>query len=184
MKRRWYINNGLLIVFVLIFIVLLGSSYSYFQASTNSTQFGTSSALLSIDLIGSTDINQLLPLGTSRNDGIVRNFKVRLSSDSMEALLSLYVKFDIFPSEFATEGFKYDVFVGNETVPRSSGNFADAREGEMFKVLNDLDLTYTYQDIYLYLWLDGDLVGNELMNKSLSGSVITSTGNISGLVIE
>ena len=54
----------------------------------------------------------------------------------------------------------------------------------MFQILSDLTLTHTYQDIKIYLWLDGNLVGNELMNKSLSGSIITSTGNISGVIAE
>lgn len=184
MKKRWYINNGLLIVFVLIFIVLLGSTYSFFQASTNSSHFGASSNVLALDFVGDTDINQILPLGTSRSDGIVRTVKARLADNSMDALLSLYIKFDKFPSEFATEGFKYEVFVGNETTARSSGNFKNAKEGEMFQILSDIKLTHTYQNITIYLWLDGNLVGNELMNKSLSGSIITSTGNISGVIVE
>ena len=178
MKKRWYINNGLLIVFVLIFIVLLGSTYSFFQASANSSQFGASSNVLALDLVGDTDINQVLPLGTSKSDGIVRTVRARLADNSMDALLTLYVKFDKFPSEFATEGFKYEVFVGNETTARSSGNFKNAKEGEMFRILSDIKLTHTYQDITIYLWLDG----NELMNKTLSGSIITSTGNISGVI--
>lgn len=184
MKKRWYINNSLLIVFVLIFIVLIGSTYSFFQASTNSNKFGAGSTVLALDFVGDTDINQILPLGTSRNDGIVRTVKARLADNSMDALLSLYIKFDKFPSEFATDGFKYEVFVGNESNPRSSGDFSGAKEGEMFAILNDLTLTHTYQDIKIYLWLDGNLVGNELMNKSLSGSIITSTGNISGFIAE
>lgn len=184
MKKRWYINNSLLIVFVLIFIVLLGSTYSFFQASTNSNNFGAASNVLALDFVGDTDINQILPLGTSRNDGIVRNAKARLADNSMDALLSLYVKFDKLPSEFAIEGFKYEVFVGNESSPRSSGNFIGTKEGEMFKILSDIKLTHTYQNITIYLWLDGNLVGNELMNKTLSGSIITSTGNISGFIAE
>lgn len=184
MKKRWYINNGLLIVFVLIFIVLLGSTYSFFQASTNSNSFGAASDVLELDFVGDTDINQILLLGTSRDDGIVRNAKAKLADNSMDALLSLYVKFDILPSEFATEGFKYEVFVGNESSPRSSGNFIGAKEGEMFKILSDIELTHTYQNITIYLWLDGNLIGNELKNKTLSGSIITSTGNISGIIVE
>ena len=54
----------------------------------------------------------------------------------------------------------------------------------MFRILSDIKLTHTYQDITIYLWLDGNLVGNELMNKSLSGSIITSTGNIFGVIAE
>ena len=168
----------------MIFIVLLGSTYSFFQASANSSQFGASSNILALDFVGDTDINQILSLGTSRSDGVVRAVKAKLADNSMDALLSLYVKFDKFPSEFATEGFKYEVFVGNETTARSSGNFVGAKEGEMFKILSDIRLTHSYQDIKIYLWLDGNLVGNELMNKTLSGSIITSTGNISGVIAE
>ncbi len=184
MKKRWYINNSLIFVFVLIFIVLVGSTYSFFQASFNSSQFGSSSNILALDFVGDTNINQILPLGTSRNDGIVRTVKVKLADNSMDALLSLYVKLDVFPSEFASSSFKYDVFVGNESTPRSSGDFSTASEGEMFEILHDLTLTHSYQEIKIYLWLDGNLAGNELMNKTLMGSIITSTGNISGAIVE
>lgn len=182
MKKRWYINNTLLVVFIFLFIICLGATYSFFQVSVNSTLFNASSPTLAIDYVGDVNINEILPLGTSKEDGVLRTNKARLASNSMNAYLGLYLKLDVFPQEFASEGVKYEVWINDETTARKVGNLKDAKQGDMVEILDNLELTYSYQTIKVYLWIDGNLVNNELMNKTFAGSIVTSTGNITGVI--
>ena len=182
MKKRWYINNILLVVFIFLFIICLGATYSFFQVSINSASFNSSSATLAIDYIGDVNINEVLPLGTSKEDGILRTNKARLASNSMNANLGLYLKLDVFPQEFASEGVKYEIWINDETSARKVGNLKDAKQGDMVKIFDNLELTHSYQTIKVYLWIDGNLVTNELMNKAFAGSIVTSTGNITGVI--
>lgn len=185
MKKRLYINSTLLVLFIVIFVLFASISYSYFQTSVLSpSNLGSTSITLSLDYEGDEDINEIIPLGTSKEDGVLRTNKAKLGEGSTAASLTLYLDLYTFPEEFASSGVIYEVWVDDEEVARSTGTFEGASAGDRITLLEGLKLTDTYQTLKIYIWINGNLVGNELKDKAFSGKIVASAGNITGAISE
>ena len=167
------------IAILLVVIVTVSGTYAYFVAtiSSNSNSVLTNSSKLEVIYTGDTSIKTenasekgygILNLVNSKEEGYILNPTIKLSNDSVDAEADVYILVNEIGQNLATEAFNWEVYrtFNNNQTFISSGTFAGAQAEDKIYVDREYRLS-TEETVYnIYIWLDGNKIGNEALGES------------------
>ena len=189
MKKNIIYIVGLL----LIIIIISGSTYAYFSATIGKNNAITSTGdILEIIYDGDIAINGNIELSRSKEGGHRRVTKIGLSERSVGIAAHLYIQIQNISPELAVSGLKWEVYTlknGVETF-YNSGTFmqcggidetkSKCTSGDKLYMVTNYELSTTQSEFVVYLWLNGDEVGNEVINRKLVGTISAETIFLTG----
>lgn len=179
-----------ILVTILIIIITVGSTYAYFSSRVNTgNNIKTNSSKLEVIYTGGTQISGNLNLVNTKEEGYNTTVNIKLSEDSVDAKADLYIYVNKITSSIANAALKWEVYKTYEGVKTfvSSGSFLDCANGNTTKTCTNGDKIYIVKDYQLtttdtyytvYIWLDGNMVGNEVLGAVLEGYIGAETEHI------
>ena len=180
-----------LTIIALITIITVGSTYAYLSAATNSDVNGlaTEGSAIKIIYSGGIEISGKISLSTDRFGGRNTTVNIRLAEDSVKVKANLKINIEQITPELASTGFKWEVYRNSETTPIKQGNFLGCKSGDTTKkcangdtlyILNDYQLTTENTSFTVYVWVDGNMVGNEVIGATFKGTLAAESENYTG----
>lgn len=175
---------------ILIIVITVGSTFAYFTSTiNNNNNIKTNSSKLEVIYTGGTAINGNLNLVNSKEEGYKTTVNIKLSEESVDAKADLFIHINKITSTLANEALNWEVhkqYEGVETFV-DSGTFLDCANGNTTKtctngdkiyIVRDYELTTTDTYYTVYIWLDGNKVGNEVLGAKLEGYIGAETEHI------
>lgn len=180
-------------IIFLLTIIVAGSTYAYLIATTNSSINAVSSEGAKIDVVytGGTTIEGLISMSEDKTGGLNTTVNIAITEKSVIVKSNLFININQITSSLATEGFIWEVYktVNGVTSFIDSGTFLDCKSGNTTKkcaagdklyIVNDNILSTTNTSFTIYVWLDGNKVGNEVMGAKFSGTIAAETEKFTG----
>lgn len=176
---------------LLLTIIVSGATYAYFVSTTNSNKnaLNTETGSIKVTYIGGAALEGLLSLSEDKSGGINTTVHIKKSEDSLDAQANIYINIDSISEALATEGLNWEVYKkvkGTESFVKS-GTFADCdptsnvkkcSTGDKLYIVTGYELLTDDTAFTVYVWLDGNKVGNEVMGATFKGTVAAETENI------
>ena len=183
-----------MIALLLVIIIVSGSTYAYFSATIRkNNSITTKGDILEVVYSGDVAINGNIELTRSKEGGYRRVTKIGLSEQSVGIAAHLYIKIQNISPELAVNGLKWEVYTLEENDEEkfySSGNFTQCgaleqtkskcTNGDKLYMVTNYELSTTQKEFVIYLWLNGDEVGNEVINRKLVGTISAETIFLTG----
>ncbi len=188
-------NSKLLIIFIVvgILLVILGSSFAYWQWATNSSQSTavtftvTSNFSCSADGGGDITSNDKVLVPTTCTDtahAIQRPVVVNVNTTgSLPVYLNMGIKVNSIGANLAaSQNFKYALTTSSNSCTNNviaSGSFNGAEANSVFNLLEDKEYQTSNNNdqYYLYIWLDSAEENNNTMNQPFSLSLTGQCSN-------
>lgn len=172
--------------FLLLGIATVGATYAFYSAtaSSNSNSVAAEAQKFEVLYTGGTDIEGPLNLSVDRNGGANTTVHIRVSEGSSHALAYLYLNITKLDENIRTTAFKWEVsgVKGGKEVYTNQGTFNGYNDSSnnIITLVKDYRLTEEQTDFTIYLWVDGNMVGNEVMGCGMSGYISASTEQFTG----
>lgn len=174
-----------------ILIITAGATYAYFASATNSAKNALTgdSAFLLVNYTGGTNIEGSISLSRDKSGGRNTTVNISLDPDSVIAKADLFLNINSISSPLAVEGFIWEVyktingvesFVGSGTFETCQPSGLKCSSGDKIIIVNDYILSTTNTAFTVYVWLNGDKVGNEVIGSSFSGTIHAETEEFTG----
>lgn len=185
---------GLYIIITLLLIVAtITGTYAYMIATINSSNnaVNTSGTNLKVVYSGGAAIEGILNLSNDKTGGLNTTVNIKIAEDSVVAKAHLYIDIEKITSSIATNALNWEVYKTVNGVESfvNSGTFADcltgttARKcvaGDKLYIVNDYQLSTEDTAFTIYVWLDGNKVGNEVVGATFKGIVAAESENFTG----
>lgn len=178
------------IIILLVIVITVTGTYAFFVATTGSNNNVTAnSAKLEVIYTGGTAIQGGLNLVRTKEEGFNTTVTIKLSEDSVDAMADIYIHINQITSTIATEALIWEVYKkyeGTETFV-DSGTFLDCEaenttkkceNGDKIYIVKNYELTTTDTYYTVYIWLNGDKVGNEALGATLDAYIGAETEHI------
>ena len=174
-----------IIVILLIVIITFSGTYAYFVATIKSSNNSlvTNSSKLDILYTGDADISGVLNLVSSKEQGKNATVKIKLSNDSVDAKSDIYIKVDEIGRYIASDALNWELyrtFKGVESFV-SKGTFEGVSDGDKIYMDRNYRLSTDETSYTVYIWLDGNKIGNEAVGESLVGFIGAEAEHITEL---
>lgn len=182
MKRKTPI---IIVAILLLTIAVVGSTYAFFSAtaSTNNS-FTTNASKFQVIYTGGTQIEGPINFSTSKVEETSTTVNIRMGTGSVSAKAILYIEIEEISPELAVKGFVWEVYgyQDNQQVYHNDGNFYETNNttNKTINIVENYQLSEVNTEFKVYLWLDGNKVGNEVMNSVFRGFIGAKTENFSG----
>ena len=177
----------------LLTIITAGATYAYLVSITNSnvnTVIGEG-AEINVLYTGGKAIEGLISMTEDKSGGLNTTVNISLDASSVVVKSNLYININQITSALATEGFVWEVYKTVNGVESfvNSGTFLDCESGDTTKkcaagdrlyIVNDYVLSTTNTAFTVYVWLDGNKVGNEVMGATFSGTIAAESEKFTG----
>lgn len=178
-------------IILLIIIITAGATFAYLTMTTNSEINSVLAEGTEIKMIytGGKKIEGAISLTEDKTGGLNTTVNIRLEEDSPKVKTNLYINVDQITPALASEGFKWEVYKNDETIPFNVGNFEGCQDGNTTKkctngdklyIINDYETLTTNTSFTVYVWLDGNLVGNEVLGASFTGTIGAESEKFTG----
>ena len=178
-------------IILLITVITAGSTFAYLISTTNSgiNTVTTEGAEIKVLYTGGKKLEGLISLSEDKTGGINTTVNISLEEDSAPVKTNLFINVDQITSTLATSGFKWEVYKNNETTPFSTGDFLGCKNGNTTKkcakgdklyIVNDYKTLTTNTSFTVYVWLDGHIVGNEVIGATFSGTIAAESEKFTG----
>lgn len=180
-------------IIMMITIITAGATFAYLTASINSTSnsISTEGAELKVAYTGGTKIEGYLSMSENKSGGLNTTVNIRLEEDSVKAKSNLYININQITSDLASAGFKWEVYkiINGEENFVNSGNFLGCQNGNTTKkcsngdklyIVNDYITTTTNTSFKVYVWLDGNMSGNEVLGDTFAGTIAAESEKYTG----
>ena len=184
-----------IIVILVITIITVGSTYAYLVSQTNQNnniQLGEG-AELNVVYNRGTALEGAISPGNDKTSGLNTTVNIGITEDSVVAKANLYINVNTISSALATEGFIWEVYKtvnGVETFV-DTGSFTECRAttGEDTKkcatkdklyIVNDYILSTTPTYFTVYVWIDGNKTGPDVLGASFKGTIEAETEKFTG----
>lgn len=182
-----------IIMLLIVAIISVGGTYALFRATVNENNaIGTQADTLEIEYTGDIEINGALHLTKIKEGGHRRVIKIGLSEQSVGIAAHLYIQIKNISPKLAVNGLKWEVYTlknGVETY-YNSGTFMQCGEieaakskcvsGDKLYMVTNYDLSTIQTEFVVYIWLNGNEVGNEVIGESLIGEISAETEYLTG----
>lgn len=186
-------NTIYILALILVIVIISGSTYAFFSATViKNNAIRTTGDVLEVIYDGDIAIDGNIELSRTKEGGYRRVTKIGLSERSVGIAAHIYIQIQNISSELAVNGLKWEVYTlnnGTETY-YSSGTFMQCGEieetkhkctsGDRLYMVTNYDLLTTQTQFVIYLWLNGDEVGNEVINRVLVGTISAETIFLTG----
>lgn len=160
----------------LIIVITTTGTYAFFSASTNTGNGITSEAAnLEVIYTGGTAIQGTLNLVRTKEEGFNTTVNIRLTEDSIDAMAKLYIKINDIGETIANDALNWEVYKDNSTTAYAKGTFNDYKSGDKVYIVNNYDLSTTNTSFKIYIWLNGEQVGNEVLGATLDAYIGAET---------
>lgn len=178
MKKKIYI----IIAVIILGLATVGATYAFFTARVSANNLNSSSMDFKVVYTGGTTIDGSLELLKTRDGASNTTVHIRMDEGSTLAKANLYINIDEISSELATSGFLWEVEgkKNNTVVYTNSGNFNGKATNDKLYIVEEYQLDYVNTDFTVYLWLDFDTVGNEVIGKTFRGYIGAETEYFTG----
>lgn len=175
-------KTAIYIIIVLVLVATIsGGTYAFFSASTNSKTNSINSASSKFEVIftGGTAIDGALSLSSDRSGGLNTTVNIKMGEGSVVAKGIIYMKVETLTSALAVDGFVWEVdgYKGGELVYYNTGTFNGVSEGDEINIVEDYELSTDNTAFTVYLWLDGNMVSNEVLGARVKGFLGAKTEN-------
>ena len=175
---------------LILSIITVGATYAYLVASTNSVKNaidGTSAELI-VNYTGGTKIEGSMSLSKDKSGGHNTTVNISLDDNSVIAQADLFININSISSSLATEGLVWEVYktVNGTESYIGTGNFSTCysgnkcSNGDKILIVDNYVLSTTNTAFTVYVWLNGDKVGNEVIGASFSGTISAETEEFTG----
>ena len=170
---------------LLLLIAIVGGTYAFFSTSVNSGNIATDALDFIVLYNGDTDFNGKISISPTKEGGIIRTVNIRVAEGSAHALSNLFITIESITPNLSIEGFKWEVYgyKNNELVYSNNGNFAgyNATEGHnVVPIVEDYRLTEEITYFTVYLWIDANNTGNEVLGGSFNAYISASSEKFTG----
>ena len=172
-------------VIFLIAVIIASATFAYLFAATNSSKNAmfTNSSKLGIVYTGDADIIGLLNLVSSKEEGVNATVKIKLSSDSVDAKTNVYIKVNEIGPDIASDALNWELYrtyMGVESFV-ANGTFEGVSNGDKIYVDRDYILSTNETAYTVYIWLDGNKIGNEALGEKIVGYIGAEAVHITDL---
>ena len=170
-------------VFLLIIITVAGT-YAYFVSTINSgNSLAGSSSKLEVLYTGDTAITGVLNLVNSKEEGKQATVKIQLSNESVDAKADIYIQVNEIGTDIASDALNWELYrthKGTETFV-ARGTFDGVSSGNKIYVDRNYRLSTEETSYTVYIWLDGNKIGNEAVGERLEGYIGAEAEHITEL---
>lgn len=175
------------IVIVLILVLTIsGGTYAFFSTSTNSKNNSVVSDASKFEVIytGGTSIEGPFNLSTDRSGGVNTTVNFRMGEGSVRAKGIIYMKVETLSPALSTNGFIWEIdgYKNGKLVYHNTGTFDGVSEGDEINVVENYELSTDNTAFTFYLWLDGNILSNEVLGTKVKGFLGAKTENFTGQV--
>jgi len=173
-----------ILVILLIVILTVAGTYAYFVTTINSANslIGSSSKL-EVLYTGDTAITGVLNLVSSKEEGKQATVKIQLSNDSVDAKADIFIQVNQIGTDIASDALNWELYrtyQGSESFV-AKGTFDGVSSGDKIYIDRDYRLSTDETSYTVYIWLDGNKIGNEALGESLEGYIGAEAEHITEL---
>lgn len=164
---------GTVLGVVLFIILIAGVTYAYLVIGTEGNlTTGTGKFSIDYSIVQDITATNLSP-STTKSGGLVGKVQAKLSTNSLAGNFNIYVIPTTIEGLNTNEALKYEVYVNNSTTAYKTGNFKGVAANTKVKVVDGYSLTSTssYTTFTIYIWLDNNLVTNEMFGKTFNATI-------------
>lgn len=169
-------NNKRVMVYSLlvlgIFLLAFGGTYAWFTATASGDEVTVKSGKLSVQYTkGSTISGNLYP-AASYKKGLSTTVYIKLSEGSLQALGTLRLELVNVPDLLKTKALNWELRDPETEVIIREGDFYGA--GDEIILYENFEITESQKGYSLYIWLDGNMAGNEVQNLNFTANLIAN----------
>ena len=105
---------------------------------------------------------------TNKSGGLIGKVQAKLSNNSLAGNFNIYITPKTIDGLNTNEALKYEVYVDNSTTA-----FKNITANTKVKVVDaySLSSTSSYTTFTIYIWLDNNLVTNEMFGKTFNATI-------------
>lgn len=184
------------LVILLLVIITVSGTYAFFTARIGSEENSLSPNANKFEVIykggeNGEEITGKLKLANQNNKEMGATLEIRISEESIAGTANIYIQIDEITEDIANKALNWEVyktFNGKEELAKQ-GNFEDCetdsvkracKSGDKLYVIKDYPLSTTNTAFTVYIWLNGNLVGNEVVDDKFKGHIGAETEKITG----
>ena len=164
---------GTILGIVLFIALVAGATYAYLLLK-NETDLTTGTGKFSIDykIVQNITATNLSP-STNKSGGLIGKVQAKLSDNSLAGNFNIYITPKTIDGLNTNEALKYEVYVDNSTTAYKTGSFKNITANTKVKVVDaySLSSTSSYTTFTIYIWLDNNLVTNEMFGKTFNATI-------------
>lgn len=163
-------------VTIVLFIaaITVAGTYAYIFSTIKSTNNAvtTNTGLIDIIYTGGNEISGILNLVSSKEEGKNTTVTIKLSEQSVDAEADIYIKINTIDTDIATEALNWECHRTHKGETHiTSGTFNGKRNGDKIYIDTDYRLSTTETYYKVYVWLDGNKIGNEALGASFDSYI-------------
>lgn len=173
-----------IITVFLIVIITVAGTYAYFVSTINSgNSLIGSSSKLDVIYSGDVDITGVLNLVSSKEEGKQATVKIKLSNESVDAKANIYIQVNQIGQDIASDALNWELYrtYQGEKNFVSRGTFDGVSSGDKIYIDRDYRLSTEETSYTVYIWLDGNKIGNAALGESLKGYIGAEAEHITEL---
>ena len=159
---------GTILGIVLFIVLVAGATYAYLLLKSE-TDLTTGTGKFSIDYKIVKDITATnLSPSTNKSGGLIGKVQAKLSDNSLVGNFNIYITPKTIDGLNTNEALKYEVYVDNSTAA-----YKNITANTKVKVVDaySLSSTSSYTTFTIYIWLDNNLVTNEMFGKTFNATI-------------
>lgn len=171
------------ITLLLVSVITISGTYAFFTVVTernNALDSGTHQLL--VKYTGDAAISGTVDLVKNKEEGFRRVLTIGLDENSLDAVANIFIKVDEITEGFQNDAFKWEIYelINNEEKYMKSGTFLNITSNSTNYIAENLALDTNVRTFVVYIWLNGDEAGNEVLGAVLQGYIGAETATISG----
>ena len=175
-------NTVVLIVLLTVLLALGVAATITYAFLTSKTESGnlmiTKSGTLDIKYTKGDDITGSLKQTTSRVGGLSTEVTISKTSASVDASANIYIIPTTLSEELRVAGLKWEVVGSNGY--NNNGTFYGAIENTPIPIVVNHELTTTDTTFTIYIWLNGNQVGSEVVGTTFVGKIYAESTQVYG----
>lgn len=196
-------NRKLLYIIITIFTIgigMIGGTFAYFSAVTNSSidAINTESEKFAVIYTGGTSIDGPLEMTLNKDGGLNTNVKIKMDEGSALPKASLFFNIEQISNNLINNGtepwqsaLKWEVYGYDEDdtlIYSKTGTFNECSSSRSETCVNNSklyiaenqQLSYEYVTYDIYIWLDATLADIGVDGASFNGTIGAETENFTG----
>lgn len=179
------------IIVLLIIVITSGATYAYFSATVAKNNIHGGTTQIDVIYTNGNVIDREINLSRTKEEGYNTTVYIRQSEISVPVKANIFIDINNISSGLSSQGFIWEVYQNINGIPTqvSKGDFWDCEgnggqkkcaNGDRMYLIRDYRLTTEDTGFTIYFWLNGDLVGNEVVGSTFHGEIGAITNQITG----
>lgn len=170
-------------IVLLLTIITVGGTYAFLSTTIGYNIINPNASKIDIVYSKGDPIDGNLNLVNNKEEGFNTTVSIGLANGSLAVKADLYIDIEKISEELATDALNWEVYkVQNEVETRASlGTFAKCKNedgterkcqtGDKLYIINNYPLSEELTNFKVYIWLDGNKAGNEVIGAELTAHI-------------